>query len=70
MTSVLADVTVVIEPPKQISVEVVEKIELPPVVIEIPGIQGAQGKDGAPGRDGKDAQVQFLTNYDIDSLFK
>jgi hypothetical protein len=56
-------------------VVVVEEVELPPVVIEMPGPQGPagrdgkDGKDGVDGKDGKDAEAPIVETADIDILF-
>lgn len=56
---------VIVEPPAEYSVTITETIALPPIEIQIPGIQGPQGPKGDPG----EADVEPIPAYWIDNLF-
>ncbi|MBR2679428.1 MAG: hypothetical protein IKE23_01460 [Exiguobacterium sp.] len=56
---------VIVEPPAEYSVTVTETIALPPIEIQIPGIQGPQGPKGDPG----ESDVEPIPDYWIDNLF-
>ena len=54
---------VIVEPPAEYSVTVTETIALPPIEVQIQGIQGAKGDKG------DDANVEPISNNDIALLF-
>ena len=53
---------VIVEPPAEYSVTVTETIALPPIEIQIPGIQGPKGDPG-------ESDVEPIPDYWIDNLF-
>lgn len=57
---------VIVEPPAEYSVTITETIALPPIEIQIPGIQGAKGDKGDKGDD---ADIEPIPAYLIDNLF-
>ena len=56
---------VIVEPPAEFSVTVTETIALPPIEIQIPGIQGPRGPKGEPG----ETDIDPIPDYWIDNLF-
>lgn len=52
MSDCKCDVTVVIEQPKEIIVEIKNEVSLPVVEVHIPGIQGPKGEQGPRGEQG------------------
>ncbi len=49
MSDCKCNVTVVVEPPKEIVVQVKKEVSLPIVKVLVPGIQGPKGEQGPAG---------------------